>query len=33
MYTVAEKHISDDQLVDDAMLAAFSSVFIDLEKQ
>ena len=33
MITVAEKHISDDQVVDDAMLSAFANVFMELEKQ
>jgi hypothetical protein len=33
MQKVAEKHIEDEQIVDDAMFAAFTKVFIDLEEQ
>ncbi len=33
MLLVAEKHIDDDHIVDDAMFAAFTKVFIDLEEQ
>jgi len=33
MLLVAEKYIDDDHIVDDAMLAAFTKVFIDLEEQ
>ena len=33
MLLVAEKHIDDDHIVDEAMFAAFSRVFIELEQQ